>query len=117
MATDPEARATGNSAMIIGLVLLALAVAAIAYFMTNRGDTSPDVVAVPGGTSTVVKETTKEVPVPATGDSPDVIVNPPTSGSTSSSTTTESTTTIEGGTSGGEESSSSTTSSTTTTGQ
>lgn len=96
MASDPEARATGNSAMIIGIVVLVLIVGAIAYFATNNDRGGPDIVQTPGS-STVIKETTREVPAPNT-DTPDtVIVNPPasSSSSTSTSTTTERSTTSD----------------------
>ena len=89
MANDPEARAAGNSAMIIGIVVLVLIVGAIAYFATNREADGPDVVQVPGS-STVVKETTREVPVPAPNSGGSTVVVQPQVPSSSTSTKVES---------------------------
>jgi len=76
MAYDSEARATGNAAMIIGVVVLVLIVGAVALFATNR-EPAPTVVTVPGRT-TIVKEPAP-APAPATviNEAPDapVIIN------------------------------------------
>lgn len=61
MAYDPEARATSNSAMTIGIVtLVLLALAALAYFLTQR----PDTEAASTAPNTVVVDRT--APAPAT---------------------------------------------------
>lgn len=61
MAYDPEARATSNSAMTIGIVaLVLLALAALAYFLTRQ----PDTEVVTTTPSTVVVDRTD--PTPAT---------------------------------------------------
>ena len=86
MAYDPEARETGNSAMIIGIVALVLVVGgALAYFLTKSNepvDTAPTtivnnprpaapatntvIVTPPVETNTVVVEKPVPVPVPQT---------------------------------------------------
>jgi len=107
MATDPEARASSSSAVVIGIIALILVVGlAVAYFtMGDRGGgDAPAVVSVPsGGSSTTVIKDTQPVPVPV----------PDTSGG-STTTTTESSTTTEksAGDTGTSESSTSTTTTT-----
>ena len=77
MATDPEARATGSSAMMIGIIVLVLLVGiAVAYFSMNR---SPDVAVAPnGGSDTTVINNPPKVDAP---DAPDVNVEVPSGGS------------------------------------
>jgi len=89
MATDAEARSTGNSAMVIALVtLVLLVIGAVAYFgMGNRTADAPD-------TTTIVTQP---------NDSPDVTIQAPPvivngGGGTSGGGTTGGT---GGGTSGG----------------
>jgi len=88
MAYDPEARETGNSAMIIGIIVLVLLVGgALAYFATRPGDApGPDVVVDqnPPASSTTVIENNQPAPAPG---SDTVVVQPPANVETKSETT------------------------------
>lgn len=67
MAYDPEARETGNSAMIIGIVALVLVVGgALAYFLTRSNEP------VDTGSTTIVNN-----PRPAAPATNTVVVTPP----------------------------------------
>ena len=102
MATDPEARATGSSAMMIGIIVLVLVVGiAVAYFSMNR---SPDVAVVPDGgdtNTTIVNPPAVDAP-DVKVDAPDVKVEVPSggssdAGSSGSGTTTEGSSSADGG--------------------
>jgi hypothetical protein len=71
MAYDPEARETGNSAMIIGVVALVLVIGgALAYWATRERDDVPG-----ASTTTIVQQQPNPTPVPGT-----VVVTPPATG-------------------------------------
>lgn len=93
MAQDVEARETGNSALVIGLVALVLIVGAI-YFFGFRPAAEPVAVAPSSPTTTVVNP-----PAPSST----TIVNPPAPSSTvvvpGNSTSSSSTSTTETATS------------------
>ena len=91
MATSPEARATGSSAMMIGIIVLVLVVGiAVAYFSMNR---SPDVAVVPnGGSDTTIINNPPKV------DAPDVNIEVPSGGSSDAGTSGSSGGTSDGGT-------------------
>lgn len=69
MANDPEARASGSSAIIIAVVALIL-IAGVAFMLMNRGEAPDTVINNPApsapSTTVVEKETIKEVPGPGT---------------------------------------------------
>ncbi len=72
MAYDPEARETGNSAMIIGIVALVLVVGgALAYFLTKPSEP------VDTGSTTIVNN-----PRPAAPATNTVVVTPPVENNT-----------------------------------
>jgi len=72
MAYDPEARETGNSAMIIGIVALVLIVGgALAYFATRPGEEAPAPVVV-GPSRTIINNPSPAPPAP-----PVVVQQPP----------------------------------------
>jgi hypothetical protein len=81
MATDPEARSSGNSAVVIAVVALVLIVG-LAFLFFNRGAGPDDTTIVNNPAPSVNTETTKEVPVPVPGNT--TIVTPPAGGSGSS---------------------------------
>ena len=87
MSNDPEARASGNSAVVIALVALVL-IAGVAFMLFNQGNAPTDTTVV-NNPAPAVTETTREVPVPVPGNT--TIVTPPASSSSSTSTTTATT--------------------------
>ena len=99
MAYDPEARETGNSAMVIGIIVLVLLVGgALAYFATRPGEVVAPVVvdqdAPPTSTTTIIED---NQPAPITNDNPDtIIVQPAPEVETRSETTVTTETTTEG---------------------
>jgi len=102
MAYDPEARETGNSAMIIGIVALVLVIGAVLAYYATRPDRDVDVVTSPAPTTIVEKQRDVPVPVPVPANPPVVVTTPaPTTRVEKSTTVTRDTTrVVPSGTSG-----------------
>jgi hypothetical protein len=95
MAYDPEARQTGNMAMVIGIIVLILIVGGAIVYMTSRPSS---VVTTPSAIIHDQAPAPQAVPVPVpSSPAPNVTINPPAPSSSSSTTTT----TTDKGTSSG----------------